>query len=97
MTILITSATGYIGSRVVLHLAKRNLDIVAADLDMSKNKDKLENKYIAAGHDLNLENLPALKALNLFDEVSIGHAIIVDALNFGFEDTIKRYIQITKG
>ena len=44
-----------------------------------------------------LENLPALKTLNLIDEVSIGHAIIVDALNYGFEDTIKRYIQITKG
>lgn len=52
---------------------------------------------VNAGHDLNLENLPALKALNLIDEVSIGHAIIVDALNFGFEDTIKRYIQIIKG
>ena len=52
---------------------------------------------VNAGHDLNLENLPALKALNLIDEVSIGHAIIIDALNYGFEDTIKRYIQITKG
>jgi pyridoxine 5-phosphate synthase len=52
---------------------------------------------VNAGHDLNLENLPALKTLNLIDEVSIGHAIIVDALNYGFEDTIKRYIQITKG
>jgi pyridoxine 5-phosphate synthase len=51
---------------------------------------------VNAGHDLNLENLPALKALNLIDEVSIGHAIIVDALNFGFEDTIKRYIQLLK-
>ena len=54
MTILVTGATGYIGSRVVLQLAKRNLEIVAADLDMGKNKDKLEKKYIAAGHDLNL-------------------------------------------
>ena len=47
MTILVTGATGYIGSRVVLQLAKRNLEIVAADLDMGKNKDKLEEKYIA--------------------------------------------------
>ncbi len=58
---------------------------------------KILGLRINAGHDLNLENLPALRALNLIDEVSIGHAIIVDALNFGFEDTIKRYIQITKG
>tara|TARA_B100000768_G_scaffold24611_1_gene22390 strand:- start:13212 stop:13961 length:750 start_codon:yes stop_codon:yes gene_type:complete len=52
---------------------------------------------INAGHDLNLENLPAIRSLNLIDEVSIGHAIIVDALNYGFRDTIKRYIHITKG
>ena len=42
MTILVTGATGYIGSRVVLQLAKRNLVFVAADLDMGKNKDKLK-------------------------------------------------------
>ena len=53
MTILVTCATGYIGSRVVLQLAKRNLEIISADLDMGKNKDKLEEKYIAAGHNLN--------------------------------------------
>ena len=44
MTILVTGATGYIGSRVVLQLAKRNLEIIAADLDMGKNKDKLGKK-----------------------------------------------------
>ena len=44
MTILITGATGYIGSRVVLQLAKRKIDIIAADLDMGKNKDKLLKK-----------------------------------------------------
>jgi len=27
------------------------------------------------------------------DEVSIGHAIITDALKFGFEDTIIKYIK----
>ena len=54
MTILVTGATGYIGSRVVIQLAQRNLEIVAADLDMGKNKDKLKEKYIAAGHDLDL-------------------------------------------
>ena len=54
MTILVTGATGYIGSRVVLQLAKRNLEIVAADLDMGKNKDKLKEKYTSEGNDLNL-------------------------------------------
>ena len=45
MTILVTGATGYIGSRVVLQLAKRNLEIVAADLDMGKNKDRKTVKF----------------------------------------------------
>jgi pyridoxine 5-phosphate synthase len=52
---------------------------------------------INAGHDLNLLNLKYLKDLDLIDEVSIGHAIVVDALNFGFDDTIKKYIDIIKG
>lgn len=62
---------------------------------LEKAKDKGLN--INAGHDLNLSNLSHLKNLNLIDEVSIGHAIIVDALNYGFDDTIKKYIDIIKG
>ena len=71
MTILVTGATGYIGSRVVLQLAKRNLEIVAADLDMGKNKYKLKNKYIAAGHDLNLLKFEKLDITNLENIESI--------------------------
>ena len=55
------------------------------------------NISVNAGHDLNLLNLPELVRIGGVDEVSIGHAIIVDALNFGFDDTIKKYIDITKG
>ena len=45
-----------------------------------------------AGHDLSLENL-AYFAQNIpnLDEVSIGHALICDALYFGLEETIRRY------
>ena len=64
MTILITGATGYIGSRVVLQLAKRNLEIVAADLDMGKNKDKLKEKYTYEGNDLNLLKFEKLDITN---------------------------------
>ena len=55
------------------------------------------NILVNAGHDLNLLNLPELVRIGGVDEVSIGHAIIVDALNFGFDDTINKYIDITKG
>jgi pyridoxine 5-phosphate synthase len=45
-----------------------------------------------AGHDLNLNNLRYFKQSipNLL-EVSIGHALISDALYFGLEQTIKKY------
>jgi len=47
---------------------------------------------INAGHDLSLENLNYLHTLiPWLDEVSIGHALIADALYFGLENTIKRY------
>lgn len=52
---------------------------------------------INAGHDLNLENLNYFKnnIINL-KEVSIGHALICDALYFGLEETIKKYLSCLK-
>lgn len=45
-----------------------------------------------AGHDLNLSNLKYFKqSMPLLDEVSIGHAIISDALYLGIRETIARY------
>lgn len=45
-----------------------------------------------AGHDLNLENLRYFKSrMPLLDEVSIGHALISDALYLGIAETIRRY------
>ncbi len=45
-----------------------------------------------AGHDLNLRNLHAfVSAFPWTDEVSIGHAIISDALYLGIGETIRRY------
>ncbi len=47
---------------------------------------------INAGHDLSLENLKYLVTrIPFIDEVSIGHALISDALYFGLEKTIKLY------
>lgn len=46
-----------------------------------------------AGHDLSLHNLSDLaRALPHLHEVSIGHALIADALYLGFEETIRRYL-----
>lgn len=47
---------------------------------------------VNAGHDLSLENLGFLiKNIPFIDEVSIGHALISDALYYGLEKTIQLY------
>lgn len=49
---------------------------------------------INAGHDLNLENLKFFKSqITHLDEVSIGHALISDALYYGIENTIQMYLK----
>ena len=50
-----------------------------------------------AGHDLNLVNLEYfIRSIPWTDEVSIGHAIICDALYMGLEKTIKAYLSKIK-
>ncbi len=50
-----------------------------------------------AGHDLNLSNLPTLlSAIPQIREVSIGHALISDALEMGYEHTVKAYLACIK-
>ena len=45
-----------------------------------------------AGHDLTRDNLPALvKSLPNLQEVSIGHAVIADALMFGLGETVRKF------
>ena len=48
---------------------------------------------INAGHDLNLANLPTfLRAVPNVLEVSIGHALVADAFEFGMEETVRMYL-----
>lgn len=50
-----------------------------------------------AGHDLDLHNLVFLdKCLPNLAEVSIGHALICDALYLGLEETVRRYLDCLK-
>lgn len=50
-----------------------------------------------AGHDLDLHNLKFLKqSIPDLDEVSIGHALICDALYFGLENAIQLYLRELK-
>ncbi len=53
---------------------------------------------VNAGHDLSLENLRFLRqAIPFLAEVSIGHALICDALYFGLENTIQLYLRELRG
>ena len=61
-------------------------------IDCALNRDLLVN----AGHDLNLNNLHYLVEMGNINEVSIGHAIIIDSLEYGFENTILKYINIIR-
>jgi pyridoxine 5-phosphate synthase len=49
---------------------------------------------VNAGHDLNRDNLTTfLKAAPQVQEVSIGHALVADALELGYTATIKAYLE----
>jgi pyridoxine 5-phosphate synthase len=50
-----------------------------------------------AGHDLNRDNLPAfVAAVKGLQEVSIGHALIADALELGYTATVQAYLACLK-
>ena len=53
-----------------------------------------EGLELNAGHDLNQKNLTEfLQAVPGVLEVSIGHALVADALEFGMQETVRRYIR----
>jgi pyridoxine 5-phosphate synthase len=63
----------------------------------SANVARQLNLGINAGHDLDLENLKFLcKSIPFLDEVSIGHALICDALYLGLENSIQMYLRQLK-
>ena len=71
---------------------RKNAKAAVAPFAAAAEKSLSLGLELNAGHDLNLDNLryfsenvPGLK------EVSIGHALICDALYFGLENTIQMY------
>jgi pyridoxine 5-phosphate synthase len=52
---------------------------------------------VNAGHDLNRDNLPAfVQSVPGVQEVSIGHALIADALELGYSATVQAYLDCLK-
>lgn len=71
--------------------AKDKLAAISLFVEAAKLAKKL-GLGLNAGHDLSLENLHYLyQNIPWLDEVSIGHALISDALYLGLEKTIKAY------
>ena len=71
--------------------SKNREDAIAPFIEAAKLAKKL-GLGVNAGHDLSLENLHFLyKNIPWLDEVSIGHALISDALYLGLKKTIKSY------
>ena len=49
---------------------------------------------VNAGHDLDLVNLPLFRQIKQVQEVSIGHALIADALRIGLAAAVAAYIGV---
>lgn len=77
-------ATGYVADRE---------KAIAPFVEAAQEAHKL-GLGINAGHDLSLENLAYFaQRIPMLDEVSIGHALISDALYFGLENTVQLYLR----
>ncbi len=64
-------------------------------LVLAAKKAKELQLGINAGHDLTIANLPALiNRIPWLDEVSIGHGLIADALEYGMRDTVQRFVRL---
>jgi len=86
--------TGPYGDAMKPDIQRRELDRVVA----TGRAAQAEGIGLNAGHDLTLENLPPLVAsLPNLMEVSIGHCLTADALIYGMEGAITRYLEICKG
>ena len=60
-------------------------------------KNEFPSISLNAGHDLNLDNLDyILQNIPAIKEVSIGHALVCDSIDFGLKETIKKYKNITQ-
>jgi pyridoxine 5-phosphate synthase len=78
-------------------------DPVRTEAELAKLKTTAETALafgldVNAGHDLTVENLPALaRAIPFLAETSIGHALTADALVYGMAETVKRFLKALEG
>ena len=72
----------------------QNRDAAVEPFVKAANAARDYNLELNAGHDLDLDNLQFfIKKIPFIKEVSIGHALIADALYFGLHNTIQMYLR----
>jgi pyridoxine 5-phosphate synthase len=75
----------------------KNRELAIKDFIIAAQKANELGLGINAGHDLNLDNLLYFQQnIPSLLEVSIGHALICDALYLGLENTVQLYLRETK-
>ena len=75
----------------------KDREAAIAPFVVAAEKAKSLGLGLNAGHDLSLEKLAFMhERIPYIDEVSIGHALICDALYLGLETTIQRYLNCLK-
>jgi pyridoxine 5-phosphate synthase len=86
----------YTESYAKAHAAHKHHHVIGDFIETAKLANEM-GIGVNAGHDLDLNNLPYFleKVPNVL-EVSIGHALICDALELGMEQTIKKYLEVVK-
>ncbi len=85
----------YTGPYAKNYTADRALAV--ADFKFAAEEAQKINIGLNAGHDLNLKNLTYFgESLTNLLEVSIGHALIIDSLYYGLQNTIQMYLKCLK-
>jgi pyridoxine 5-phosphate synthase len=83
----------YTGPYAKAYDLNENLDAVFQQFYLAAEKAAELNIGLNAGHDLNLRNLTHFATVPELLEVSIGHAMTVDAIEMGLSNAIQAYQQ----
>jgi pyridoxine 5-phosphate synthase len=74
-----------------------NMETVLKQFALAAKRAREVGLGVNAGHDLNLENLGRFCSIPDIAEVSIGHALISDALELGLFNAVRAYLKVLDG
>jgi len=74
--------------------ARNDFETVLGRFAAAAKAAQLVGLGVNAGHDLNLQNLGPFSRIPGVLEVSIGHALVSDALDVGFSNAVRAYLQV---